>query len=230
MKLSDMNRINDLIEKGFVQTQSGRQISLHPMIQEVAIDETRPSVNNSAVLLDSLQTICLLHGHDVTWYKPLFLTIENIIREIADDNTPAYLSFLEDVFPYMEKYHYTAGMELIIGKLSGLLTDETVGRSTDRAVLLDYRAACEEKTEKAIKLEKEAIALKMLTLFPISTPIWAGFTKRQGNGIWHSRLWSRGFGSWNSMICFTTMTALPRLRTMPFSLLKWGSRKKGSPL
>ena len=159
MKLSDMNRINDLIEKGFVQTQSGRQISLHLMIQEVAIDETRPSVNNSAVLLDSLQTICLLHGHDVTWYKPLFLTIENIIREIADDNTPAYLSFLEDVFPYMEKYHYTAGMELIIGKLSGLLTDETVGRSTDRAVLLDYRAACEEKTEKAIKLEKEAIAL-----------------------------------------------------------------------
>ena len=159
MKLSDMNRINDLIEKGFVQTQSGRQISLHPMIQEVAIDETRPSVNNSAVLLDSLQTICLLHGHDVTWYKPLFLTIENIIREIADDNTPAYLSFLEDVFPYMEKYHYTAGMELIIGKLSGLLTDETVGRSTDRAVLLDYRAACEEKTEKAIKLVKEAIAL-----------------------------------------------------------------------
>lgn len=159
MKLSDMNRINDLIEKGFVQTQSGRQISLHPMIQEVAIDETKPSVNNSAVLLDSLQTICLLHGHDVTWYKPLFLTIENIIREIADDNTPAYLSFLEDVFPYMEKYHYTAGMELIIGKLSGLLTDETVGRSTDRAVLLDYRAACEEKTEKAIKLEKEAIAL-----------------------------------------------------------------------
>ena len=159
MKLSDMNRINDLIEKGFVQTQSGRQITLHPMIQEVAIDETRPSVNNSAVLLDSLQTICLLHGHDVTWYKPLFLTIENIIREIADDNTPAYLSFLEDVFPYMEKYHYTAGMELIIGKLSGLLTDETVGRSTDRAVLLDYRAACEEKTEKAIKLEKEAIAL-----------------------------------------------------------------------
>lgn len=92
MKLPDMNRINGLIEKGFVQTQSGRQISLHPMIQEVAVDETRPSINNSAVLLNSLQTICLLHGRDVTWYKLLFLTIENIIREIADDNTPAYLN------------------------------------------------------------------------------------------------------------------------------------------
>lgn len=159
MKLPDMNRINGLIEKGFVQTQSGRQISLHPMIQEVAVDETRPSINNSAVLLNSLQTICLFHGRDITWYKPLFLTIENIIREIADDNTPAYLSFLEDVFPYMEKYHYIVGMELVIGKLSRLLADETVGRSTDRALLLDYRAACEEKTEKAIRLEKEAIAL-----------------------------------------------------------------------
>ena len=159
MKLSDMNRINDLIEKGFIQTQSGRQISLHPMIQEVAVDETRPSVNNSAVLFDSLQTICLYHGRDVTWYKQLFLTIENIIRQITDDNTPAYLSFLENVFPYMEKYHYTNGMNAVLGKLSELLTDETVGCSTDRAVLLDYRAACEEKTEKAIKLEKEAIAL-----------------------------------------------------------------------
>ena len=159
MKLPDMNRINDLIEKGFVQTQSARQISLHPMIQEVAADETRPSVNNTAVLLDSLQSICLLHGRDVTWYKPMFLTIENIIREIIDDNTPAYLSFLEDVFPYMEKYHYTNGMNAVLGKLSGLLKDETVGRSTDRALLLDYRAACEEKTEKAIRLEKEAIAL-----------------------------------------------------------------------
>lgn len=159
MKLPDMNRINDMIEKGFIQTQSGRQISLHPMIQEVAADETRPSVNNSAVLLDSLQSICLLHGRDVIWYKPLFLTIENIIREIIDDNTPAYLSFLEDVFPYMEKYHYTNGMNAVLGKLSGLLKDETVGRSTDRALLLDYRAACEDKTEKAIKLEKEAIAL-----------------------------------------------------------------------
>lgn len=118
MKLSDMNRINDLIEKGFIQTQSGRQISLHPMIQEVAVDETRPSVNNSAVLFDSLQTICLYHGRDVTWYKQLFLTIENIIRQITDDNTPAYLSFLENVFPYMEKYHYTNGMNAVLGKLS----------------------------------------------------------------------------------------------------------------
>ena len=59
----------------------------------------------------------------------------------------------------MEKYHYTKWNERCTWQIIELLTDETVGRSTDRAVLLDYRAACEEKTEKAIKLEKEAIAL-----------------------------------------------------------------------
>ena len=159
LKLSDMNIINGLIEKGFIQTQTGRHIALHPMIQEVTVDETAPSVKNSSVLLGSLQDICLRHGEDVSYYKQLFQTIENIICQIENNDTPAYLLFLENVFPYMEKYHYTAGMELVIDKLTELLTDETVGRSTDRALLLDYRAACEEKTEKAIKLEKEAIAL-----------------------------------------------------------------------
>ena len=237
MKLSDMNRINDLIEKGFVQTQSGRQISLHPMIQEVAIDETRPSVNNSAVLLDSLQTICLLHGHDVTWYKPLFLTIENIIREIADDNTPAYLSFLEDVFPYMEKYHYTAGMELIIGKLSGLLTDETVGRSTDRAVLLDYRAACEEKTEKAIKLEKEAIALipeiseENAHLVSNLYSNLGGLYKKAGKRDLAQQAMEQGLRILEQYDLLYYHDSIAQTANYAvLSLLKWGSRKKGSPL
>lgn len=159
LKLPDMNTINDLIEKGFIQAQACRHIALHPMIQEVTVDETKPSVKNSSVLLGSLQDVCLHHGEEVSYYKQLFQTIENIICQIENNDTPAYLLFLENSFPYMEKYHYTAGMELVINKLSGLLTDETVGRSTDRALLLDYRAACEEKTEKAIKLEKEAIAL-----------------------------------------------------------------------
>lgn len=67
LKLSNMNIINGMIEKGFIQTQTGRHIALHPMIQEITVNETTPSVEN--------------------------------------------------VFPYMEKYHYTAGMELLISKL-----------------------------------------------------------------------------------------------------------------
>ena len=154
LKLSDMNIINSLIEKGFIKTHTGRHIALHPMIQEVTVDETAPSVKNSSVLLGSLQDICLHHGEDVSYYKQLFQTIENIVLQIENDDTPAYLLFLENAFPYMEKYHYTAGMESLISKLSILLQDKTSGFESDRALLLDYQAACEAKTEKAIKWKR----------------------------------------------------------------------------
>lgn len=159
LKLSDMNIINSLIEKGFIQARAGRHITLHPMIQEVTVDETVPSVRNTSVLLGSLQDICLRHGEEVSYYKQLFQTIENIVLQIENDDTAAYLLFLENAFPYMEKYHYTAGMELIIGKMSALLQDKTSGSESDRALLLDYQAACESKTEKAIKMETEALSL-----------------------------------------------------------------------
>lgn len=37
LKLRDMNTVNDLIEKGFVQAMEGHAVALHPLIQEVAI-------------------------------------------------------------------------------------------------------------------------------------------------------------------------------------------------
>lgn len=159
MHLSNMNIINDLIEKGFVQAKEGHMIALHPMIQEVAIVETKPSVQSCRTLLDSLQEICLRHGEDVSYYKQLFQTIESITEQIENDDMQTYLRFLEDVFPYMENYHYTQGMELVIKKLSELLKDKTVGSASDRALLLNYQAFCEKKADKAIKMQKEAIAM-----------------------------------------------------------------------
>ena len=70
-----MNAVNDMIEKGFVQTMKNRMISLHPMIQEAALDETKPSVRNCCTLLNSLQEICLQHGKEVSYYKQMFRTM-----------------------------------------------------------------------------------------------------------------------------------------------------------
>ena len=36
-----LNEINDLIETGFVQTTTRHTISLHPMIKEIALSETK---------------------------------------------------------------------------------------------------------------------------------------------------------------------------------------------
>ena len=46
LELPTLNEINDLIETGFVQTTTRRTISLHPMIQEITLSETKPSVSS----------------------------------------------------------------------------------------------------------------------------------------------------------------------------------------
>lgn len=84
--------------------------------------------------------------------------MENIIHLIEKDNMPKYLLFLEDIFPYMEKYHYQKGMKEIIRKLKKLLKGNNHGAASDQALLLDYQATMETKPEKAINLEKEALA------------------------------------------------------------------------
>lgn len=50
-------------------------------------------------------------------------------------------------------------MELILKELTGMLGEQGIGTISDRALFLDYRAACEKNLNKAIKLEKEAVAL-----------------------------------------------------------------------
>ena len=156
--LTDLNDINDLIETGFVQATTRHTISLHPMIQEIALSETKPSVTGCHTLLNSLQKICLMHGTEVSYYKKLFQTVGNIMRMIEKDDPTKYLLFLEDIFPYMEKYRYKKGMKEIICEMKQLLKGNGNGANTDRALLLDYQACMETKPEKAIKLEKEALA------------------------------------------------------------------------
>ena len=158
LQLRNLNDINDLIETGFVQSSLRHTISLHPMIQEIAVSETSPSVTSCHTLLDSLQKICLMHGIEVSYYKKLFQTAENIMLFIEKDDVPQYLLFLEDVFPYMEKYRYQRGMKKIIQELQHFVKASTYGTASDCALLLDYQATMETKTKKAIKLEKEALA------------------------------------------------------------------------
>lgn len=159
LKLENMNFINELIERGFVQLLPGQIIVLHPMIQEIALDETKPSVTKCKTLLKSIQHICLRHGEDVLYYRQLFDTIETIIDLIENDDMDFYLRFLEDVFPYMEKYEFSNLRHIVTEKLYSLLSDDAVGTISDRALLLDYRATLEKDVSKAIGYEKQAIAM-----------------------------------------------------------------------
>ena len=158
LELPTLNDVNDLIETGFVQENIRHSISLHPLIQEIAVSENRPSITTCRTLLASLQKICLMHGVEISYYKKLFQTVENIMQLIEKDDISQYLLFLENIFPYMEKYHYQKGMAEIIQELKQLIKTDNHGTASDRALLLDYQAAMEAKTQKAIQLEKEALS------------------------------------------------------------------------
>ncbi|MCD8022218.1 MAG: Archaeal ATPase, partial [Lachnospiraceae bacterium] len=159
LSLTDLNAVNDLIEMGFITPLPGHCGSLHPMIQETALADLKPSISNCRVLLENLQSLCLFHGLEISYYKLMFQTIENIIRFTEKDDLPFYLRFLEDVFSYMEKYQYEQGMHLILRELQTFLDQSSVGTVRDRALYLDCQAACEKNREKAIELEKDALAL-----------------------------------------------------------------------
>ena len=159
LNLNNLNFINDLIERGFVQPLSGRKIVLHPMIREIAIDETKPSVRSCSTLLNTIQFICRLHGKDITYYNDLFDLVESIMELIIKDDMNAYLLFLENAYPYMENYHSIRHMRKVLDEMTLLLVNESIGTVSDRALLLDFQAYLEEDTATAIQYEEQALDL-----------------------------------------------------------------------
>ena len=116
LELSTLNEINDLIETGFVQTTTRRTISLHPMIQEITLSETKPSVTRCHILLDSLHKICLMTAnlsHAKTHFKKAFKIYEKIWADEPEMIEAKYRE-IQELYPQIG---------FSIGKtLSGLLT------------------------------------------------------------------------------------------------------------
>lgn len=146
-----MNSVNDLIELEFIQNNEADKISLHSLVQEIAVADLKPSYLNCQPFIDSLHHTCLRHGKDIPYYKTLFSTIENIINIIENDSPSDYILFIEDAFSYMEKYRYKSGMLKIVDEMSEILMNENIGTANDRALL-------NGNYKKAIELEKKAIA------------------------------------------------------------------------
>ena len=158
LELPNLNTVADLTEMGLISRLPGRRIALQPMIREVALADLPPSVKRCKTLLGSIQNICLRHGADITDYKELFGTVESAIHLAEKDDPVFYISFLENVFCYMETYRYEPGMRLIEGELTEQTRLQPRPVPRDQALLLDFRAALEENPHRAIGLEKEAIA------------------------------------------------------------------------
>ena len=140
LKLPSLNDVNYLAKYGFIHDdRENRKISLHPLIREIVALETLPSVSNCHTLLDSLHCICLVHGLEVkrpqNVIDSLISITENILAEIPED----YLLFLQDMFPYLEKYLVTDYLPKLVERIEYVMKQDTHSYC-DRALLLDYKA------------------------------------------------------------------------------------------
>ena len=159
LRQNNLNTINGLIEMGFVQAQPGRIVALHPLVQEIALEELKSSIQNCRTLLDSLHEICLRHGEESPHVQVTMQTIEGIVTHAIKDASAYYLRFVEDAIPFAEKYRCQPGIVALVHEMEVLLADSTLGALNDRALLLSYQALCANSPVAAIHLQEQALSM-----------------------------------------------------------------------
>jgi hypothetical protein len=144
LKLPDLNDVNYLAKYGFINDDiENRKISLHPLIQELVILETLPSVSNCRTLLDSLHLVCLVHGLEIRKPQNVIDSLISIPEHIIVDIPEDFLLFLQDMFPYLEKYLVTDYLPKLVSRMEYIMEqmqNDTSCSPCDRALLLDYKA------------------------------------------------------------------------------------------
>ena len=153
MKLPSLNNVNYLAKYGFIHDdRANRKISLHPLIREIITLETLPSVSNCHTLLDSLHCICLVHGLEVKRPQNVIDSLISITENILIDMPNDYLLFLQDMFPYFEKYLVTDYLSRLVERIEYVMKlgitaaqdklspHQNIHSCCDRALLLDYKA------------------------------------------------------------------------------------------
>lgn len=164
LELENLNTVNELIRYGIISEDiNNNLISLHPVIAEVTRAEALPSVSSCNILLKHLHLICLARGLDVR--KPIMIidSLKCINNRIIIDDNNYYLSFLQDMFPYFEKYGVVDLLPDIINRIELLMNDVCTSIDVcDKALLLDYKAwlmLSKNEYDNAIKKYNKAIAL-----------------------------------------------------------------------
>ena len=141
LQLENLNAVNHLIQYGFITNDNENQkISLHPLIQEIAFDETFPIMTSCSKLMNSLHLICLVHGLEVRRPEMVVQSLMSVIERIIVDAPEEYLLFLQDAFPYFEKYLVTNYLPKLVERIAFMMEQHQLDTPRDKALLLDYKA------------------------------------------------------------------------------------------
>ena len=141
LQLKNLNDVNHMIGYGFVtEDTENKTISLHPLIQQMALLETMPSVTNCKTLLHTLHGICLVHGLDIRRPEEVLSTLVSINERIIVDAPEDYLLLLQDEFPYFEKYGVTNALTNLVNRMEYIMQEHKINNPRSKALLLDYKA------------------------------------------------------------------------------------------
>lgn len=163
LRLDNANEINHLIRYGYIMEDTeNRTVSLHPLIQEIILPELLPSVSGCKTMLDSLHLICLAHGLDVRKPQNVISCLISINDHIINDLPEYYLLFLQDMFPYFDKYLVSDYLPKLVERMEYVMKKINEVSVCDKALLLDYKAELlipHKEYDNAIKKRKKAITL-----------------------------------------------------------------------
>lgn len=141
LNLANQNDVNHLIRYGFViDDEENKKISLHPLIQDVAVLETIPSILSCKTMIDSLHLICLAHGLEVRRPENVIQALISIVDHVVVDEAATYLLFLQDMFPYLDKYLVMDYLPKLTDRITYVMENYQLNSPCDRALLLDYKA------------------------------------------------------------------------------------------
>ncbi|MCD7855143.1 MAG: hypothetical protein LUG66_05975 [Clostridiales bacterium] len=111
------NEIDNLTDLGFIQTDGYEKIMLHPLVQQVALDDIKPGIRNCREIVENLKTLFFLRNVDYYDRNYLFRLIESITEYTEKNDIPLYVDFLNEAFEYAKKYKMGFYMEIILSEL-----------------------------------------------------------------------------------------------------------------
>lgn len=161
MRLDNLADVNHLIKYGFINEDTdNKKISLHPLLQEVIAIETIPTVTACRTLLNSLHLVCLAHGLELRRPENIIAALISVSERIIIDDGAYFLLFLQDMFPYLDKYLVSDYLPKLTDRISYLMEEYKLDSPCDRALLLDYKAECfllKKDYGNAVKKREKAI-------------------------------------------------------------------------
>lgn len=124
--------------------------------------ESMPTVSLCRTMLDSLHVICLAHGIELRRPEMIISSLISITERILIDDGEYFLLFLQDMFPYLDKYYVVDYLPKLITRMEYLMKEYEINSPCDKALLLDYKAECfllKKDYGNTLKKREKAISL-----------------------------------------------------------------------